>query len=142
MVGPDSVELVALLPYTIFSLFHALTFTRTTVIPQFLPPGPPATAGGPPQAHPVAKKLQAWVKCKLSSFGVLKVHCGLITFHSPSQLRHCDEGSSVHRACDYDPNLLWCHHLPKLAARPHFLRPLLTPTILPVCIHQGCYRGR
>jgi len=53
---------IALLPYTIFSLFHALTFTRTTIIPQFLPPGPPSTAGGPPQAHPVAKKLQVWVK--------------------------------------------------------------------------------
>ena len=65
---PDNVELVALLPYTIFSLFHALTFVRTTVIPQFLPPGPPSTAGGPPQAHPVAKKLQVWVKCKLAFF--------------------------------------------------------------------------
>ena len=64
----DSKGLVALLPYTIFSLFHALTFTRTTIIPQFLPPGPPATAGGPPQAHPVAKKLQVWVKCGSASF--------------------------------------------------------------------------
>jgi hypothetical protein len=53
---------IALLPYTIFSLFHALTFTRTTIIPHILPPGPPAAAGGPPQAHPVAKKLQMWVK--------------------------------------------------------------------------------
>ena len=71
IIVPDSMNLVALLPYTIFSLFHALTFTRTTIIPQFLPPGPPATAGGPPQAHPMAKKLQAWVKCKLSHFGVV-----------------------------------------------------------------------
>jgi len=53
---------VALLPYAIFSLFHALTFTRTTLMPQFLPPGQPATAGGAPQPHPLAKKLQAWVK--------------------------------------------------------------------------------
>jgi len=53
---------ITLLPYAIFSLFHALTFTRTTLMPQFLPPGPPATAGGPPQPHPIAKTLQLWVK--------------------------------------------------------------------------------
>jgi hypothetical protein len=53
---------LALLPYMIFSLFHALTFTRTTLMPQFLPQAPPATSGGPPQPHPLAKKLQAWVK--------------------------------------------------------------------------------
>ena len=82
---PNGRGLVALVPYTIFSLFHALTFTRTTVIPQFLPPGPPATAGGPPQAHPVAKKLQVWVKCGLASFGVVNRR-RLILFPSFSQL--------------------------------------------------------
>lgn len=58
---------IALLPYAIFSLFHALTFTRTTLMPQFLPPGPPATAGGPPQPHIIARKLQAWVKANYDS---------------------------------------------------------------------------
>ena len=53
---------VALIPYAIFSLFHALTFTRTTLMPQFLPPGPPAAAGGTPTPPPLAKKLQVWVK--------------------------------------------------------------------------------
>ncbi|PPQ90466.1 hypothetical protein CVT25_014984 [Psilocybe cyanescens] len=53
---------IALFPYMIFSLFHALTFTRTTLMTQFLPPGQPSTAGGPPQPHPLAKKLQSWVK--------------------------------------------------------------------------------
>ncbi len=53
---------VTLFPYMIFSLFHALTFTRTTLFPQFLPSGPPATAGGAPGPHPLAKRLQAWVK--------------------------------------------------------------------------------
>jgi len=53
---------ITLLPYMIFSLFHALTFTRTTLMPQFLHVGPPTTAVGPPQPHPLAKKLQAWVK--------------------------------------------------------------------------------
>jgi len=52
----------ALAPYFVFSLFHALTFTRTTLMSQYLPPGPPATAGGPPQPHPLAKRLQLWVK--------------------------------------------------------------------------------
>jgi hypothetical protein len=53
---------LTLLPFTIFSLFHALTFARTTLMPQFLPPGPPATAGGPPQPNPLQKRLQVWVK--------------------------------------------------------------------------------
>ncbi|KAL1715484.1 hypothetical protein EV715DRAFT_207329, partial [Schizophyllum commune] len=53
---------LALVPYIIFSTFHALTFTRTTILPRVLPPGPPATAGGPPTPHPLAKSLQAWVK--------------------------------------------------------------------------------
>ena len=55
-------DAVALVPYAIFSLFHALTFTRSTIMPQFLPPGPPTQQGGPPTPHPLAKKLQSWVK--------------------------------------------------------------------------------
>ena len=69
----------------IFSLFHALTFTRTTLMPQFLPPGPPATSGGPPQPHPLAKKLQVWVKgvfpsilyCKVYSIRLQQITTGL-----------------------------------------------------------------
>ncbi|KAH8992025.1 hypothetical protein EDB92DRAFT_1934937 [Lactarius akahatsu] len=53
---------LSLFPYTIFSLFHALTFTRTTLMPQILQPGPPATAGGAPTPHPLSKKLQVWVR--------------------------------------------------------------------------------
>lgn len=53
---------LTLLPYAIFSLFHALTFTRTTLMPQILPPTPPANAGGQPTPHRFAKKLQTWVK--------------------------------------------------------------------------------
>ncbi|KAI0786037.1 hypothetical protein C8Q75DRAFT_299533 [Abortiporus biennis] len=53
---------IALMPYAIFSLFHALTFTRTTLMPQLLPPGPPSTSSGQPTPHPIAKKLQVWVK--------------------------------------------------------------------------------
>jgi len=50
---------IALLPYLIFSLFHVLTFFRTTVMPRFL--GSTSAAGGP-QPHPLSKKLQVWVK--------------------------------------------------------------------------------
>jgi len=31
-------------------------------MPLLLPPGPPATAGGPPTPHPLSKKLQIWVR--------------------------------------------------------------------------------
>jgi len=52
----------ALFPFMIFSLFHVLTFVRTGLMAQFLPPGSPATPGGPPTPHPIAKKLQSWTK--------------------------------------------------------------------------------
>jgi len=83
---------LALVPYTIFSLFHALTFTRTTLMPQFLPPGPPASAGGAPTPHPMAKKLHAWVKAnydtamKVVAFTelviMLRVTLGALTFQN------------------------------------------------------------
>jgi len=83
---------ITLLPYMIFSLFHALTFTRTTLFPQFLPPGPPATAGGAPGPHPLAKRLQAWVKANYDTamkvvaytelFIFARVLLGAITFQN------------------------------------------------------------
>jgi len=84
---------LALVPYAIFSLFHALTFARTTVMPQLLPSGPPATAGGPPAPHPLAKKLQVWVKTNYDSamravaftelLIMLRVTFGAILFRNP-----------------------------------------------------------
>jgi hypothetical protein len=71
---------ITLLPYTIFSLFHALTFTRTTLMPQFLPPSPPATAGGPVQPHPIAKKLQVWVKSNYDSAMRIVAYTELVIF--------------------------------------------------------------
>ena len=62
IIRAEAPRTVALLPYAIFSLFHALTFTRTTLMPQFLPPGPPPQQGAAPTPHPLAKKLQVWVK--------------------------------------------------------------------------------
>lgn len=84
--------LFALFPYMIFSLFHVLTFIRTGLMSQFLPPGPPATPGGPPTPHPIAKKLQVWTKAnfepamrvvayiELAVFA--RVFVGAITFQS------------------------------------------------------------
>ncbi|KAG5648173.1 hypothetical protein DXG03_006128 [Asterophora parasitica] len=71
---------VALLPYAIFSVFHALTFTRTTLMTQFLPTGPPATANGPPQQHPLAKKLGAWVKANYDSAMRVVAYTELVIF--------------------------------------------------------------
>ncbi|TFK23109.1 hypothetical protein FA15DRAFT_670844 [Coprinopsis marcescibilis] len=71
---------LALLPYAIFSLFHALTFARTTLMPQFLPPGPPATAGGPPTPPPLAKKLQVWVKTNYDRAMSLVAYTEIIIF--------------------------------------------------------------
>ncbi|TFK57447.1 hypothetical protein OE88DRAFT_1730813 [Heliocybe sulcata] len=68
---------VALIPYSIFSLFHALTFTRTTLMPQFLPPGPPASAGGAPTPHPLAKRLQVWVKANYNKAMVVVAYAEL-----------------------------------------------------------------
>ncbi|KAF8514528.1 hypothetical protein JB92DRAFT_3115609 [Gautieria morchelliformis] len=55
---------IALLPYVVFSLFHALTFVRTTVLPRVLPPPPPppGTAAGAQQQSSIAKGIQSWVK--------------------------------------------------------------------------------
>ncbi|RDB29012.1 Nucleoporin POM33 [Hypsizygus marmoreus] len=71
---------MTLLPYAIFSLFHALTFTRTTLMPQFLPPGPPSTAGGAPQPHALAKKLQVWVKANYDRAMKVVAYTELIIF--------------------------------------------------------------
>jgi len=71
---------IALLPFITFSLFHALTFTRTTLMPQILPQGPPATAGGPPTPHPLAKKLQAWVKANYDTAMKAVAYTELIIF--------------------------------------------------------------
>jgi len=83
---------ITLVPYMIFSLFHALTFTRTTLMSQFLKPAPPATAGGPPQPPPLAKKLHAWVKANYDTamkfvanvelFILLRVFLGAVTFQN------------------------------------------------------------
>lgn len=56
--------LVALLPYMVFSLFHTLTFIRTTILPRMYSPPPTqgTTSPVPPQTQ-VGKMIQVWVKC-------------------------------------------------------------------------------
>ncbi|GAW09286.1 hypothetical protein F5879DRAFT_940014 [Lentinula edodes] len=71
---------ITLIPFMIFSLFHALTFTRTTLMPQFLPPGPPATADGPPTPHHFAKQLQVWVKANYDTAMKAVAYAELIIF--------------------------------------------------------------
>ncbi|PPR08130.1 hypothetical protein CVT24_012374 [Panaeolus cyanescens] len=70
---------ITLIPYMIFSLFHALTFTRTTLMPQLLQPQPP-NASGQPQPHPLAKKLQSWVKANYDTAMKVVAYAELIIF--------------------------------------------------------------
>ncbi|PWY99269.1 hypothetical protein BCV70DRAFT_212122 [Testicularia cyperi] len=64
---------VTLIPFVTFSLFHVLTFLRTTVIPMAFPSASPApganqASGSAPAAQPasppskIAKFIQSWVK--------------------------------------------------------------------------------
>jgi len=58
---------LALIPYAVFSLFHSLTFARTTLLPMIFKPAAPApprangTASPPPQS-PLSKTIGIWVK--------------------------------------------------------------------------------
>ncbi|EGO02662.1 hypothetical protein SERLA73DRAFT_176023 [Serpula lacrymans var. lacrymans S7.3] len=80
---------IALLPYMIFSLFHVLTFFRTTVMPRLL--GSTSAVGGP-QSHPLSKSLQVWVKSNydpamklvafIELFIFVRVAFGALTFHN------------------------------------------------------------
>lgn len=53
---------LALVPYATFSLFHALTFTRTNIIPQIFPPTPAPGQSERSAQHPFAKAIHGWVK--------------------------------------------------------------------------------
>jgi len=58
---------LALIPYAVFSLFHALTFTRTTILPMIFKPAPTAsrangTASPASSQSPLAKTIGVWVK--------------------------------------------------------------------------------
>jgi transmembrane protein 33 len=60
---------IALLPYSVYSIFHFATYTRSTVIPTIIPPtqAPPAAGASPsakPQynTHPIADAIGSFVK--------------------------------------------------------------------------------
>ncbi|KAG6845656.1 hypothetical protein H0H87_005863 [Tephrocybe sp. NHM501043] len=48
-------------------------------MPQFLPPGP-ASANGAPQPHPLAKKLQVWVKANYDTAMRVVAYTELVIF--------------------------------------------------------------
>ena len=128
---------VSLLPYTIFSLFHALTFTRTTVMPQILQPGPPATAGGAPTPHPLSKKLQVWVRCKSADL------CSrIVLLPCSSQLRPRHEDSGFHG--DHHPRSRHCRrfHVAQLVPHTDHLRAFRPHAVLPVGVHQRGHHHR
>jgi len=56
---------LSLVPYSIFSTFHVLTFVRTTVLPKLAPPKPPAREGERQSKDtPLQKQLHAIVKAQ------------------------------------------------------------------------------
>jgi len=74
---------LALVPYAVFSLFHALTFTRTNILPKLLP-GAPAPAGpngaaaqAPPQPA-LSKTIQVWVKANYDTAMVVVARLELL----------------------------------------------------------------
>jgi len=56
----------AIVPYATFSLFHALTFTRTNILPKAFPSNAAPTVGPNGQSQlpqtPLQKKIHVWVK--------------------------------------------------------------------------------
>ncbi|KAI3623091.1 Transmembrane nucleoporin [Malassezia furfur] len=51
---------ITLIPYITFSLFHLLTFTRTTILPAMVSPS--ADSSAPPPHSQLSKSIQTWVK--------------------------------------------------------------------------------
>lgn len=55
---------LALLPYSVYSVFHVATYTRTNLIPAIYPPTPAADGSSPKgkTTHPLADQIGAFVK--------------------------------------------------------------------------------
>ncbi|KAH6605414.1 nucleoporin POM33 [Trichoderma cornu-damae] len=54
---------LALLPYSVYSVFHVATYSRTNLIPVFMPPPPAADGAARPKvSNPLADKLGDFVK--------------------------------------------------------------------------------
>ena len=50
------------MPYITFSLFHLLTFTRTTILPSMVPAARNADGTSSPAGGDLSKSIQTWVK--------------------------------------------------------------------------------
>ena len=53
---------MTLIPYITFSLFHLLTFTRTTILPSMVPAARNADGTSSPAGGDLSKSIQTWVK--------------------------------------------------------------------------------
>jgi len=53
---------LAILPFTVYSLFHVLTYTRANLLPTISPPAAPASPGGKPKASALSDGIGKFVK--------------------------------------------------------------------------------
>ena len=53
---------LALLPFTVYSIFHIATYTRGILLPALQPPTPSATPGGKPKASALSDTIGRFVK--------------------------------------------------------------------------------
>ncbi|WFD30581.1 hypothetical protein MSPP1_001602 [Malassezia sp. CBS 17886] len=53
---------ITLIPFVTFSLFHLLTFTRTTILPALMPAAQRPDGTSTPAGGELSKKIQTWVK--------------------------------------------------------------------------------
>lgn len=53
---------LAILPFAVYSIFHVLTYFRSTLLPAITPPPREKTADGRPQQNPLAETLGRFVK--------------------------------------------------------------------------------
>ncbi|QDS70712.1 hypothetical protein FKW77_002667 [Venturia effusa] len=53
---------LAVLPFTVYSVFHVMTYTRATILPTITPPPPGASPGAKPKASPLSDTIGNFVK--------------------------------------------------------------------------------
>jgi len=53
---------LAVLPFTVYSVFHVLTYTRANLLPTITPPPAPASPGGKPKASALSDTIGNFVK--------------------------------------------------------------------------------
>lgn len=53
---------LAVLPFTVYSVFHVMTYTRASILPTIAPPAQSASPGGKPKASPLSDTIGNFVK--------------------------------------------------------------------------------